>query len=162
MNWRTKLLKVDDATTIAGQPSLVQFLRLKNQGHRSVVNLRLAEEWDLPLTPEQTGNKVQEYGLSYLHAPMDLAASTPETVKELARQINRVPAPKLVYDSDGQRSCALVLIAEALKEGQTSEEVMRRAEEIGCILDDDQVIALIEACLPAPDEAESELEGASA
>ena len=51
---------------------------------------------------------------------------------------------------------ALVMIAHGRRAGWTFEDAFSKAEELGCPIEHESLHALVEECLPLPEEEEAE------
>lgn len=64
-------IKISDRFTVSRtQLTREDLQEIKQQGFKSVVNLRTAEKDDTPLSPQEEGEIVKELGMEYLHLPV--------------------------------------------------------------------------------------------
>lgn len=98
---------------IAGeQPTAADLGDLRDQGIRSVVNLRLASETAVGLTPSQEGRLATELGLAYAHLPVSAEHLSDEDARDFRDVLARLPAPVYVHCGLGQRATALAVVAD--------------------------------------------------
>jgi uncharacterized protein (TIGR01244 family) len=124
-------MKLNEETTVGAQPTEEQLRELREQGFRSVVNLRTEGEENQPLAPAAEGAKAREAGLEYLHLPVSMQRMQPELVDRFREELPRLPKPVYIHCGAGKRAGVFAMIDLALQAGWSGEETLRRAEAMG-------------------------------
>jgi uncharacterized protein (TIGR01244 family) len=124
-------MKLNEQLTVGAQPSAEQLQELKQQGFKSVVNLRTAGEAEQPLSPQQEGEKVQQLGMQYLHIPVSPEQMRPELVNEFRRKLDDLPAPVYVHCQSGMRAGAFSMMHMAVENGMSGEQTIDQAMQMG-------------------------------
>jgi len=121
-------LRINDKICTGGQPSLDDLARLKADGVKAVINLRLASEMNV----EEESAKAKELGLRYFHIPFDNANPKPEAADEflkvMADPANR---PVFIHCTSANRVGAFWMIYRVLKDGWKLEEAEEEAKKVG-------------------------------
>ncbi len=124
-------MKLNENLTVGAQPSAEQLQGLKEQGFGSVVNLRTEGEEEQPLSPQAEGEKVKELGLDYLHIPVSTEQMKEEQVDEFRSKIDSLPSPVFVHCKSGMRAGAFSMMHLSVENGQSGEETIDKAMEMG-------------------------------
>lgn len=124
--------KVSDNLSIAGQVSPEELQQAANEGFKSVLNLRFPDEAGF-LTDEQ--QQVEAAGLEYANIPVKPSEANPELTQKAVQEIDNLPKPILVHCAGGARAGGIALIAEAINQGFTYEQIIQKAQEIGINLE---------------------------
>ncbi|HEY9799645.1 MAG TPA: sulfur transferase domain-containing protein [Leptolyngbyaceae cyanobacterium] len=124
--------KVSDNLSIAGQVSPEELQQAANEGFKSVLNLRFPDEAGF-LTDEQ--QQVEAAGLEYANIPVKPSEANPELTQKAVQEIDNLPKPILVHCAGGARAGGIALIAEAINQGLTYEQIVQKAQEIGINLE---------------------------
>ena len=108
--------QVLDAVFVAPQLDAVAMAVAAAMGFKSVINNRP----DFEHGPGQPANDeiaaaAHEAGLSYRFLPVDSAYQSPQQIAELARLLDEMPKPVLLFCRSGARSTRLALAAQALR-----------------------------------------------
>lgn len=98
---------------------------------QSVVNLRTAEEDDMPLSSQEEGEIVRELGMEYLHLPVSGSNLDSEKVDRFRQETAKLPEPILVHCHTGRRSGAFVMMDVAVKKGMSGKETVQKAKDMG-------------------------------
>lgn len=122
---------ISDTISVGSQPTADDLAGLKEEGFRSVVNLREKNEDDQSLEPDQEGKKVEELGMQYLHLPVHEGEMSEELVDKFREKIDSLSRPVYVHCKSGKRSGAFTLMHLASAEGKTGDEVIEQAKELG-------------------------------
>lgn len=116
---------------VAGeQPTAADLEDLRDRGIRAVVNLRLASEAALGLTPSQEGRLANELGLAYAHLPISVVHLSDEDVRDFRDVLAKLPAPVYVHCGLGQRAAALAVLADGERSAPVAH-VLADAERLG-------------------------------
>ncbi len=86
------LKKINDQITVSGQPTAENIAQLKNDGFRTIVNLRTEGAEDQPISPANERQIVEQAGMKYVHLPVSPASMGPELVDQFRAQIAELPA----------------------------------------------------------------------
>ncbi|BAY41096.1 hypothetical protein NIES2111_54870 [Nostoc sp. NIES-2111] len=124
--------KVSDDLSIAGQISSEELQQAANDGFKSVLNLRFPDEAGF-LTDEQQQAKAA--GLEYTNIAIKPSEANPELTQKAVQEIENLPKPILVHCAGGARAGGIALIAEAINQGFTYEQIVQKAQEIGLNLE---------------------------
>ncbi|BAT51193.1 hypothetical protein NOS3756_01150 [Nostoc sp. NIES-3756] len=124
--------KVSDDLSIAGQISSKELQQAANDGFKSVLNLRFPDEAGF-LTDEQQQAKAA--GLEYVNISVKPSEANPELTQKAIQEIDNLPKPILVHCAGGARAGGIALIAEAINQGFTYEQIVQKAQEIGLNLE---------------------------
>jgi uncharacterized protein (TIGR01244 family) len=119
---------VSDALSIAGQVTPEQLQTAAQQGFKSVLNLRSPNEPGV-LSDEQ--QKAEAAGLEYANVPLNSSDATTEEITNALHELANLPRPVLVHCGAAQRAGGIALIATALNEGLTIEQITEKANELG-------------------------------
>ena len=129
MSIKTK--KFNESYSFAEQPTRDDLELWADQGFRSVVNLRPAEEVERGLSPSEEASLCKESGLEYLHLPTSLDGLDQAFLQSAKERLKSVKEPVVVHCAGGARAAILVAAVHALCSGASSEEVLARVEETG-------------------------------
>lgn len=124
-------MKLNDQITIGAQPTEEQLRQLKEQGFRSVVNLRTPDEEDQPLSPAAEGEQVRGLGMEYRHIPVSLREMGPALVDRFREEATQLPGPVYVHCASGKRAGAFGMMHAAVQAGWSGDETLRKADELG-------------------------------
>ena len=121
-------LRVNENYCTGGQPTLDDLVRLKAEGIRAIINLRVPSEHDA----EGEVAKAKELGLRYINIPVLTAAPKEEQADEflqvLADPKNR---PALIHCTTANRVGAFWMIRRVLVDGWKLDEAEAEARKIG-------------------------------
>lgn len=132
-------MQLNKEITVGGQPTETQLRELREQGFRSVVNLRTAGEENQPLSPEAEGARVRQEGMEYLHLPVSMQDMRPELVDRFREDLPHLPKPVYIHCASGKRAGAFAMLDTAVQAGWGGEETLRKAEEMGFECDQPQL-----------------------
>src|SRR6266404_2440172 len=111
-----------------GQPSMENLQKMKREGVRSVINLRLASEYNL----EEESSMARKLDLRYFHIPVDKNDLKDEQVEEFLKVTgdpqNR---PIFIHCTSAGRVSAFWMIRRALADGWKVEDAEAEAYKIG-------------------------------
>lgn len=125
------LKKINDRVTVGGQPTAPDIEQLKNEGFRTIVNLRAEGEEDQPMNPQEEGRAVESAGMKYVHLPVSSATMEPDTVDKFREQLADLEGPVLVHCHAGTRAGAYTMMATAVKEGWSGDDTLEKAKAMG-------------------------------
>jgi uncharacterized protein (TIGR01244 family) len=120
-----------DATVGCGgatQPSAMG--ALGNEGYKSVINLRLANEPGVDIDASRSA--AQAAGMKYIHLPFDTAQPDPKLVDNfLAAVADKSNQPVYIHCGSANRVGAVWMIKRVLQDGWTTDKASEEAEAIG-------------------------------
>jgi uncharacterized protein (TIGR01244 family) len=120
--------KISDELSATGQVTPEQLQKAAEAGFKSVLNLRSPQEAGV-LPDEQ--QQAEAAGLNYANVPLDPSAANSDQISLTLQELDSLPKPVLLHCGAGLRAGAIALIATAIKEGLTPEQVTVQAEQIG-------------------------------
>jgi uncharacterized protein (TIGR01244 family) len=124
--------KVSNELSAAGQVTPEQLQQAAQEGFKSVLNLRSPDEAGYLNDEEQ---RSQAAGLQYASIPLNASESNQELVEVAIHEIENLPKPILVHCGAGARASAIALIAAAIHEGLTYEQIIEKAKLLGLNLE---------------------------
>ncbi|MFN6481671.1 MULTISPECIES: beta-lactamase hydrolase domain-containing protein [unclassified Nostoc] len=124
--------KVSDDLSAAGQLTSEELKQLAKEGFKSVLNLRSPDEAGF-LTDEQ--QQAQAAGLQYANIPLKPSEANQEQTELAIQEIENLPKPILIHCAAGARAGGIALIANAISEGLTYEQISQKAQELGLNLE---------------------------
>jgi uncharacterized protein (TIGR01244 family) len=130
-------IKVNAKVSAGGQPSEEDIAALKASGVRKIINLRREGEQNQPLDPAAEGEAVKRAGMEYLHIPVDPKNLDPSSAAAVAKAIEASDGPVYVHCAAGGRAVTHALLAEAKAQGNSADNVFKKAEEIGAPVTDE-------------------------
>lgn len=128
---------------MGGQPSREDLQKLREEGFKSIVNLRTEGEEDQPLGPQEEGEVVRGLGMEYVHIPVSMDTLGKNTVDAFGTRLSTLPKPVFVHCSAGKRSGAFTLMVTAAQQGMTGDAALQKAEEMGFECDVPQLKAFV-------------------
>lgn len=124
--------KVSDDLSIAGQVTPEDLQQAAQAGFKSVLNLRSPDETGF-LSDEQ--QQAQAAGLEYANIPLRPTEPNQELAQAAIEEIENLPKPILIHCAGGARAGGIALIATAIDEGLSQEEITQKAKEVGISLE---------------------------
>ncbi len=124
-------MKIDENVTVGGQPTQEELKQLADDGFKTIVSLRTADEEDQPLSPSEEGDVVRKHGLEYVHFPVSKEDMGPELEDEFRQRLPTFKSPAFIHCSSGKRAGAFVVMDKAVKEGWSGEATLEKADEMG-------------------------------
>ncbi|MBE8969387.1 phosphatase [Nostocales cyanobacterium LEGE 12452] len=124
--------KVSDDLSAAGQLTSEELKQAAQEGFKSVLNLRSPDEAGF-LSDEQ--QQAQAAGLQYANVPLKPSEANQEQTELAIQKIENLPKPILIHCAAGARAGGIALIANAISEGLTYEEISQKAQELGLNLE---------------------------
>ncbi|OKH41308.1 phosphatase [Calothrix sp. HK-06] len=124
--------KISDDLSVAGQVTPEELQQLASEGFKSVLNLRASDEEGF-LSDEQ--QQAEKLGLEYANVPLQPKQADHELTKQAIEQVENLPKPILIHCAGGARAGGIALIAAAIQEELSYEEITQVAQEVGISLD---------------------------
>jgi uncharacterized protein (TIGR01244 family) len=123
--------KVNDNVWTAGQPTMDQFAKLKQEGVKVVINLRVPSEGNNIGVTEAA--KAKEMGLAYFNIPVVFGDPKPQSVDEFLRVTDAQlkNGPVLIHCAAAVRVSAFWMIRRVLRDGWTFDQALQEANKIG-------------------------------
>lgn len=120
--------RVNEEICTAGQPTMEELEKLKAEGVKAVINLRLANEFNA----EEEAAKTKELGLRYFHIPFETNAPKDEAVEEFLKVVaDKENRPLFIHCTTANRVGAFWMIRRVLVDGWTLEKAEEEAKKIG-------------------------------
>jgi uncharacterized protein (TIGR01244 family) len=127
-------IAIDGELTVGtGEPGLEDLARLRDDGFRSVVDLRTEAEEHHGPAPAEEGEEVRRLGLTYCHLPVPTGELDGTALASFDEALGRLPKPVFVHCASGKRSGSFAMAHAAVREGLSGEEALRRAERLGVL-----------------------------
>jgi uncharacterized protein (TIGR01244 family) len=124
--------KVSENLSATGQVTPEQLQQAAKEGFKSVLNLRSPDESGFIVDEQQ---QAQAAGLQYANVPLRPKEANPELTQAAIQQIENLPQPVLIHCAAGGRAGGIALIAAAVQENLTYEQIAQKAKELGINLD---------------------------
>jgi len=121
-------LWVNSEFCTAGQPTVEQLSGLKDEGVRSVLNLRPASEYDAGAEEA----RVRQLGMAYYNIPVDGANMQDSQVEEFLRlSDDAANQPMFIHCASANRVGAFWLIRRVVRDGWEVARAQEEAERVG-------------------------------
>ncbi len=120
--------KINDDLAIAGQLTPEQLQQIAQEGFKSVLNLRSADEEGF-LNNEQ--QQVEALELYYIHLPVKVETINDEVAAQVLKKIDELSKPILVHCNNAMRAAAMVLMYIATQQGVSLSQAFKQAEQFG-------------------------------
>ena len=131
--------RVNDEIVLAGQPQPEEMSRLREQGFRSVLNIRT----DAERGAEEERN-AEAAGLAYAFLPLPAYELRPEHVRAFGETIRRLPKPIFFHCRTASRTGLLWLLHRLLNDGWPREAAEAELRAAGY---DDDAFEVFEFCV---------------
>lgn len=118
--------QLDQQLFIGPQPSLDDLHEAKQQGVRTVIDLRLPSE-----TSGSNGEMARAGGLAYVNIPVDKTALSEADIDALEAAMKQYEAPCLVHCATGARAAMLLALSQARQGRWTAQRTFAEAEAMG-------------------------------
>ncbi|RPJ86865.1 MAG: hypothetical protein EHM18_04045 [Acidobacteria bacterium] len=123
-------LRINEEFCTAGQPSLQDLERLKEQGIVGIVNLRRPEE--NPTEQAQEREKAQQLGLKYFSIPVNGANPSPEQAEEFMKIVaEKENRPLFIHCAAANRVGGFWFIYRVLHDNWDCARAEQEARQIG-------------------------------
>ena len=114
---------------VMGQPSIEDFVTLKQRGFATAINNRPDGE-----APDQPGSRAEELaaraaGLAYVHLPVTSTGITKADARRFQEAVAASPGPVVAHCRSGARSFFLWIMSGEL-ENKSKDEVLALAEKL--------------------------------
>ena len=120
--------RVNEHICTGGQPTMEELEKLKAEGVKALVNLRMPAEFNA----EEEAAKTKELGLRYFHIPFDTNSPKDETVEQfLTVMADKENRPAFIHCTTANRVGAFWMIRRVLVDGWTLEKADEEAKKIG-------------------------------
>lgn len=120
--------KINDELSIAGQITSDQLKQLRDEGYRSVLNLRSPEERHVWLEEADCCNRL---ALQYSNIAIQVNTINRVVLTQVLLQIEAMPKPLLIHCGSAERAAAIVLMYIAIRQGATLEQAFQQVEKLG-------------------------------
>ena len=121
-------VRVSDAVSTGGQPTMPQVMALGQAGFRAVLNLREDSEFDAPAEAQAAADA----RLVYIRIPVQGSDPRDGEAEEFLRVTDdRSHDPIFIHCASGNRVGAFWLIRRVLRDGYTFEDAAAEAARIG-------------------------------
>jgi uncharacterized protein (TIGR01244 family) len=147
----TEKVRFNRAITVGGQPLAKELRRLKQQGFKSIINLRTNAEQDRSLKPDEEGELVKSLGMDYINLPVALDSLQNVKVDAFRDALDKLPEPIFVHCSSGKRAGAFTMMDAAVKEDISGNEVVEMAEQMGFECDVPELESFVKAYIDTHD-----------
>lgn len=127
----TEKLQINEQITVGGQPSEEELHELAEKGYRTVVNLRTQGEENQTLSPADENSRVHELGMDYVHFPVAREQMSTELEDEFRQRLSSLEKPVFVHCGTGRRAGAFVMMDQAIHEGWSGEDTLKKADDMG-------------------------------
>lgn len=128
----TNSKKVSDDLSVAGQVTPEELQEAAQEGFKSVLNLRSPDEAGF-LSDEQ--QQAEAAGLEYANVPLRPSEPNEKLTEAAIQEIENLPKPVLIHCAAGARAGGIGLIATAIAQGLTHEQITQKATELGINLE---------------------------
>ena len=118
---------VSDRYAMGGQPTVAQIASLKQEGFRTIVNLREPSEYDA--AAEEAAAK--EHGLAYVNIPVKKDAPKAEQVDVFLKLMKEARPPVFIHCATANRVAAFWMIRRVLVDKWDVEDAEREAKVAG-------------------------------
>jgi uncharacterized protein (TIGR01244 family) len=109
-------IRVSDRLSVGGQPNESDLDQLAERGFKAVVNLRIDNEANQPISPEAERAYAESAGLTYRRLPITPAGLRPHQVEAFRKIVEGLPGPIYVHCGAGQRASAISILAEGISD----------------------------------------------
>jgi uncharacterized protein (TIGR01244 family) len=126
----TNFTKVDAVVACGGATTTAALTGLKNDGFKSVINLRLASEAGANI--EESTAQAKALGLNYFHLPISGSAPDPAVVDQFLSVVsNKANQPVYIHCGSANRVGAVWLIKRVMQDGWPIDKATTEAKAIG-------------------------------
>ncbi|HLF15025.1 MAG TPA: sulfur transferase domain-containing protein [Bacteroidota bacterium] len=122
-------LKVSDSVWTGGQPTLAHLGKLKEEGVKAIINLRMHEEHDGAVEAA----KAKKLGMTYVNVPVDFDDPKTSDVDSFLKATDELlkNGRVFIHCAAAIRVGAFWMIRRALRDGWEYEEAREEAKQIG-------------------------------
>ncbi|MGM3307778.1 fused DSP-PTPase phosphatase/NAD kinase-like protein [Anabaena sp. WFMT] len=116
--------KINQELTICGQITPEQLQTLADDGYKSILNLRFADEQNSWNNEQE---KTELLGLCYVNFPIKIENFHHQYAIEVFHVISELPKPLLIHCDNSKRSVVIVLLYISTKQGIDFEQAWQQA-----------------------------------
>ncbi len=131
MTTETQMKQISAGIYVGPQPKAEEFEQLASQGIRTVINLRVSNEEDESLAPENEAKLVRNQGMEYVHLPVLTDQMRPEQVDDFRQFLAALERPVFVHCAKGTRAGAFAMMHCAVEQGWSGKETLQQAKQAG-------------------------------
>ncbi|BAY27741.1 hypothetical protein NIES2100_75660 [Calothrix sp. NIES-2100] len=121
-------IRINENLTTTGQVIQQQIQQAKQEGFKSVLNLRSPDELGFNKDEQQI---VEALGLDYANVPLKLENLNEELITKILTTLDQLPKPTVIHCAAAMRSTGIALLSVAIQEGLTPEETLSKAKNLG-------------------------------
>ena len=126
----TNFTKVDAVVACGGATTTAALTGLKNDGFKSVINLRQASESGANIEENQA--EAKKLGLNYFHLPLSGSQPDPKVVDEFLSIVsNKANQPVYIHCASANRVGAVWLVKRVIQDGWPIDKATKEAKAIG-------------------------------
>ena len=137
-------IRVSDRLSVGGQPNESDLDQLAERGFRAVVNLRIDNDANQPISPEAERAYAESAGLTYRRLPITPAGLRPHQVEAFRKIVEGLPGPIYVHCGAGQRASAISILAEGV--GEAADAALLEAARQGIDVPGTDVRSFVRRC----------------
>ncbi|MBD3885014.1 phosphatase [Phormidium tenue FACHB-886] len=141
--------KLNEDLSYAGQPTSEQLQEAASAGFKAVLNLRSSTE---PGSSADESAQAAAAGLDYANVPLSNENPDSEQISKALWEVESLPKPLLIHCGAGLRAGAIALIANAIEEELTLEQLTAKAQGLGIKLEQPHLKQFITERYPLPPE----------
>jgi uncharacterized protein (TIGR01244 family) len=120
--------RVNEQVCTGAQPTMEELEKLKAEGVKSIINLRMPSEYNA----EEEAAKTKELGLRYFHIPFDMNDPKDEAVEQFLKVMaDKQNLPVFIHCATANRVGGFWLIRRVLVDGRTLEQAEAEAKQVG-------------------------------
>jgi uncharacterized protein (TIGR01244 family) len=138
-----KRIQITDKLSIGPQPEREEFEELKEEGFRSVINLRVDGEDQEMVSPIDEGDLVAAQEMTYLHHPISTRQISPGQVDDFRQFVETLDDPVFVHCKAGTRAAVLAMMHKAVEENWSGARALDEAGKMGIKCDNEQLASFV-------------------
>lgn len=121
-----KFMRLEDGLLLGPQPTEDDLLQAKQQGIRTIIDLRTPGEVSTP-----NADLAAKVGLDYANIPVSKASLSREQIDELDHVMREKQGPFLIHCAAGARAAMLFALSEARKHQWDAQRTFAEALRMG-------------------------------
>lgn len=121
-------IRINEKLTTTGQVIPQQLEQARQEGFKSVLNLRSPDELGFVHNEQQVAESL---GFKYVNVPLKLEDLDEELITEILTTLKALPKPTVVHCAAAMRSTGIALLSVAVEEGLTPEQTLEKARKLG-------------------------------
>jgi uncharacterized protein (TIGR01244 family) len=138
-------IQINEQITVGAQPSEAELKAMAESGTRTVINLRTSDEKMQRLEPDEEGGKARDFGMEYVHIPVDMEEADAKLVDQFRRQLEQAPKPVYIHCRMGKRAGAFAMMDKAVTQGISGEKTLSKAEDMGFECDEEALAHFVKS-----------------